>query len=50
MNLLLWGGPFAVVVLGAGLLVTRLRNRSGEAELTKDEAERVRRLSETDAA
>ena len=45
MNLLLWGGPFAVVVLGAGLLVTRLRNRSGEAELSEEEAERVRRLS-----
>jgi cytochrome c-type biogenesis protein CcmH len=50
MNLLLWGGPFGVVVLGAGVLVTRLRNRTAEAELSPDEAERVRRLSETDAA
>jgi cytochrome c-type biogenesis protein CcmH len=50
MNLLLWGGPFAVALLGAGLLVTRLRNRSAEAELSTEEAERVRRLSETDAA
>ena len=50
MNLFLWGGPFLVVVLGAGLLVTRLRSRRGEAELSPEEAERVRRLSETDAA
>ena len=50
MNLILWGGPFVVVVLGAGLLVTRLRNRSGEAELSEAEAARVRRLSETDGA
>jgi cytochrome c-type biogenesis protein CcmH len=50
MNLALWGGPFLVVVLGAGLLATRLRNRSGEAELSPEEAERVRRLSETDPA
>ncbi len=50
MNLALWGGPFAVVILGAGLLLTRLRNRSAEAELSPAEAERVRRLSETDPA
>ena len=50
MNLALWGGPFLVVILGAGLLATRLRNRSGEAELSPEEAERVRRLSETDPA
>jgi cytochrome c-type biogenesis protein CcmH len=50
MNLLLWGGPFAVVLLGGGLLVTRLRNRTGDTELSPEEAERVRRLSETDAA
>jgi cytochrome c-type biogenesis protein CcmH len=49
VNLALWGGPFAVVVLGAGLLLTRLRTRPGEAELTPEEALRVRRLSETDA-
>lgn len=49
-NLALWGVPFLVVVLGAGLLVGRLRNRSGEAELSAEEAERVRRLSETDPA
>jgi cytochrome c-type biogenesis protein CcmH len=50
MNLALWGGPFLVVILGAGLLATRLRNRSGETELSPEEAERVRRLSETDPA
>jgi cytochrome c-type biogenesis protein CcmH len=50
MNLALWGGPFVVVILGAGLLFARLRNRSGEAELSPAEAERVRRLSETDLA
>jgi cytochrome c-type biogenesis protein CcmH len=49
VNLALWGGPFAVVVLGAGLLLTRVRTRPGEAELTPEEALRVRRLSETDA-
>jgi cytochrome c-type biogenesis protein CcmH len=50
MNLALWGSPFLVVVLGAGLLVTRLRNRSSEADLSPEEAERLRRLSETDLA
>ena len=50
MNLMLWAGPFLVVLLGAALLVTRLRNRSAEAELSPEEAERVRRLSETDPA
>jgi cytochrome c-type biogenesis protein CcmH len=48
MNLALWAGPFLVVVLGAGLLLTRLRNRSVESELSSEEAERVRRLSQTD--
>jgi cytochrome c-type biogenesis protein CcmH len=48
-NLALWTGPFLVVVLGAGLLATRLRNRTGEPELSPEEAERVRRLSQTDA-
>lgn len=50
MNLALWGGPFLVVVLGAGLLLGRLRNRSVEPELSPQEAERLRRLSESDAA
>jgi cytochrome c-type biogenesis protein CcmH len=50
VNLLLWGGPFLIVVLGAGLLVARLRNRTPDTELSPDEAERVRRLSESDPA
>jgi cytochrome c-type biogenesis protein CcmH len=49
-NLALWGGPFAVVVLGAGLLAARLRNRTPEEDLSTEEAERVRRLSQTDGA
>jgi cytochrome c-type biogenesis protein CcmH len=49
-NLALWGGPFLVVVLGAGLLATRLRKAPSEAELSPEEAERLRRLSETDPA
>jgi cytochrome c-type biogenesis protein CcmH len=49
-NLALWGGPFLVVVLGAGLLVGRLRNRSADAELSPEEADRLRHLSETDSA
>jgi cytochrome c-type biogenesis protein CcmH len=48
VNLALWGGPFLVVFLGAGLLVTRLRTRPADAELSPEEAERVRALSQTD--
>ena len=48
MNLALWGAPFVVVVAGAGLLVSRLRNRSAETELSPEEADRVRRLSQSD--
>lgn len=50
VNLALWGGPFLVVLAGGGLLVTRLRNRSVDAELSPEEAERVRRLSQSDSA
>jgi cytochrome c-type biogenesis protein CcmH len=50
VNLALWGGPFLVVVLGAGLLVGRLRNRRADTELSPEEAERVRRLSQSDSA
>lgn len=46
-NLALWGGPFLVVALGGGLLLTRLRNRSADEELSPDEAERLRGLSES---
>jgi cytochrome c-type biogenesis protein CcmH len=48
-NLLLWGGPFVVVLAGAALLFTRLRNRTPPAELSTEEAERVRRLTEDGA-
>ncbi len=50
MNLILWGGPFVVVVSGAGLLISRLRSRPGDTEFSPEEAERVRGLSETDAS
>jgi cytochrome c-type biogenesis protein CcmH len=49
-NVALWAGPFVVVVAGAGLLLGRLRNRSPDEELSADERERVRRLSDTDGA
>lgn len=48
-NLLLWGGPFVVVLAGAALLLSRLRNRTAPAELSPEEAERVRRLTEDGA-
>ena len=44
-NLALWGGPFLVVLLGAGLLFMRLRKRPLDAELTPAEAERLQRLA-----
>lgn len=44
-NLALWGGPFLVVALGAGLLLFRLRNRPADAELTPEENERLRALA-----
>jgi cytochrome c-type biogenesis protein CcmH len=45
-NLALWGGPFLVILLGAALLIVRLRNRSPDAELTPEEAARLGRLSD----
>ena len=45
-NLALWLAPFAVVLLGAALLLAKLRNRTPEAELSEEEAERLRALSE----
>jgi len=45
-NLVLWIGPFLVVGLGAILLLGRLRNRQPDAELSKDEADRIERLSQ----
>ena len=49
-NLALWGGPFLVVVMGAGLLLSRLASRPNEAELSPEEVERVRHLSESGPA
>ena len=48
-NLLLWGGPFLVVLAGAALLLARLRNRTPDAGLSSEEAERLRRLAEDEA-
>ena len=45
-NLLLWGGPFLVVIAGGALLLARLRNRTPEVELSPEEAERLRSLAE----
>ena len=43
-NLALWGGPFLVVLAGVVLLFVRLRARTPEADLTPQEAERLRKL------
>lgn len=48
-NLALWAGPFAVVLAGAGLLLVRLRKPAVEADLSAEDAERVRRLAWPDA-
>jgi cytochrome c-type biogenesis protein CcmH len=45
-NLALWLAPFAVVALGAALLLAKLRNRTPDAELSEEEAERLRALSD----
>ncbi len=47
-NLALWAGPFLVVLLGGVLLMIRLRSRPPETELSKEEAQRLKRLSETE--
>ena len=48
-NLALWLGPLLVVLGGAALLVTRLRNRSPEAELSPQETDRLARLYDDEA-
>jgi cytochrome c-type biogenesis protein CcmH len=48
-NLALWAGPFLVVLFGGLLLLVRLRNRTPEAELSKEEARRLKRLSDAEA-
>lgn len=45
-NAVLWAGPFLVVLLGAGLLIARLRNRAPEPELDAADVERLRRLQD----
>ncbi len=45
-NLVLWVGPFLIVLFGAGLFLARLRNRPVDAELTPSEAQRLRKLAE----
>ncbi len=49
-NLALWGGPFAVVLLGGGLLWLRLRNPPPDEDLSPEEISRLKRLSESDPA
>ena len=44
-NLALWIGPFVVVLAGLSLLILRLRNRTPEAELSHEEADRLATLS-----
>jgi cytochrome c-type biogenesis protein CcmH len=48
-NLALWAGPFLVVLFGGLLLLVRLRNRTPEAELSREEARRLKRLSDAEA-
>ena len=45
-NLALWAGPFIVVLMGAGLLLVRLRRPPPAEALSPAEAERVRDLSD----
>ncbi|HEY8571642.1 cytochrome c-type biogenesis protein [Phenylobacterium sp.] len=47
-NLVLWLAPFAIVLLGAGLLLARLRNRTPDTELSEEEAERLQRLANSE--
>ena len=49
-NLVLWGGPFLVVLAGAVLLFVRLRNRTPDAELSPLEAERLRALGQDETS
>lgn len=49
-NLLLWAGPFLVVVAGAALLLARLRKTAPEPELSPSESERLQQVSRDDGA
>jgi cytochrome c-type biogenesis protein CcmH len=46
-NLALWAGPFVVLGIGLILLLRQWRNRMAEQDLSAEEAERLRRLSES---
>lgn len=45
-NLALWIGPFLVVLAGVFLLMRRLGARATEAELSQDEARRLKKLTD----
>ena len=47
-NLALWLAPLLVVLLGAALLLVRLRNRTPDEELTLEEAERLKKLANSE--
>jgi cytochrome c-type biogenesis protein CcmH len=49
-NLVLWVGPFLVLLIGGGLLFARLRNRTPDTELSQEEAERLARMSRDQGA
>lgn len=44
-NLVLWVGPFLIVLAGAGLLMARLSRRPVDTELTPAEAEQLRQIA-----
>jgi cytochrome c-type biogenesis protein CcmH len=47
-NIALWIGPFLVLLAGVALLLTRLRNRTPDADLSEEEATRLRGLQDVD--
>lgn len=47
-NIALWIGPFAVLLAGVALLLARLRNRTPDADLSEEEAARLRNLQDVD--
>ena len=49
-NMALWAGPFLVVLMGAVLMLRRLRNRTPEPELSPAEAERLKRIASDEPA
>jgi len=48
-NVVLWGAPIGVVLLGLTLFLFTLRKPAVEPELTTEEAERIARLSRDQA-